>query len=256
MAVCGIWLIVSLKKKRVHHHNTPLDRVTAALLLPIVPVVVASASGGIVAEVLPNRDHAVTTLVVSYILWGLGESFSFIVMAVYFTRLQIHNLPPKEVIVSVFLPIGPLGQGVFGIQQLGKFALAVLPKTSAFGSVDSDGLHGGEVFYGIGIFAAFIMWGAALGWLSFALIAVLSIKSFPFNMGWWGFTFPLGVFTTCTGLLAKELSSTFLSIVTTVRNCGAPGDLGSLAAHVSHIDSVLVGVTPLARGGCQNDQTR
>ncbi len=176
------------------------------------------------AEVLPNHDHVVTTLVVSYILWGLGQAFSFMVLVIYFLRLQIHDLPPKEVIVSVFLPIGPLGQGGFGIQQLGKVSLAILPKTAAFGSVDADVLHGGGVLYVLGVFAALLMWGAALGWLSFALITILSIKSFPFNMGWWGFTFPLGVFTTCTGLLAKELSSPFLSVVTMVRksdrSCG------------------------------------
>ncbi len=76
------------------------------------------------------------------------------------------------------------------------------------------------MLYVIGVFAAFVMWGCALGWLAFALITMFSIRSFPFNMGWWGFTFPLGVFTTCTSLLAKELSSTFFSVLTMVRGPG------------------------------------
>ncbi len=39
---------------------------TAAWLLPIVPTIVASASGGIVAEVLPNPQHALITVITSY----------------------------------------------------------------------------------------------------------------------------------------------------------------------------------------------
>ncbi|CAK7217207.1 Plasma membrane sulfite pump involved in sulfite metabolism [Sporothrix bragantina] len=210
----------------VHHHRNQLSHMTAALLLPVVPVVVASASGGLIADVLPNKSHAVTTLVTSYILWGLGEVFSFFIMTVYFLRLQIHDLPPREVIVSVFLPIGPLGQGGFAIQQLGKTAYKLLPATGAFnGSVidtstpnilQATAQYGGTVLYMAGVLGALFCWGAALGWLAFAIISIMTTKSFPFNMGWWGFVFPLGVLTTCTGMLATELSSTFFKVITMI----------------------------------------
>jgi tellurite resistance protein TehA-like permease len=201
----------------MHRHKIQLQQTTAALLLPVVPAVVASASGGIIAEVLPNKDHAITTLVTSYILWGIGESMTMAILAMYFHRLMLHNLPPRELIVSVFLPVGPLGQGGFGIQQLGKVALQLLPSTQAFGPAGSDAMHGGEVLYYLGVFLAFVMWGAGLGWLIIAAASIITTSHFPFNMGWWGFTFPLGVFTTCTGMLAKELSSTFFSVLTMVR---------------------------------------
>jgi tellurite resistance protein TehA-like permease len=32
-----------------------------------------------------------------------------------------------------------------------------------------------------------------------------------FNMGWWGFVFPLGVFTSATIILSTELRSTFMA---------------------------------------------
>lgn len=209
----------------VHHHRNQLSHMTAALLLPVVPVVVASASGGLMAEILPSHAHAVTTLVTSYILWGLGMVFSFFIMTVYFLRLQIHDLPPREVIVSVFLPIGPLGQGGFAIQQLGKVAYQLLPATGAFNgdlisdsaslsASDAASVYGGTVLYMIGILAGLFLWGAALGWLAFALISIMTTKSFPFNMGWWGFVFPLGVLTSCTGMLATELDSAFFRVIT------------------------------------------
>ncbi|CAK7237124.1 Plasma membrane sulfite pump involved in sulfite metabolism [Sporothrix eucalyptigena] len=199
----------------MHRHRPGLENITAALLLPIVPAVVAAASGGIVAEVLPNKTHAFTTIIASYVLWGIGEAFSACVLALYFHRLTIHSIPPKEVIVSVFLPIGPLGQGGFGIQQLGKVAMDILPQLGAFTSVAS---RAGEMLYVVGVFLALVMWGFALVWLSFALISIVTVtlQHFPFNMGWWGFTFPLGVLATCTGALATNLDSEFFKVSTMI----------------------------------------
>ena len=90
-----------------------LSTMTAAWLLPIVATIVAAASGNIVAEVLPNPNHALWTVIVSYVLWGTGVPLAMFVLVIYFQRLTVHKPPPREVIVSVFLPLGPLGQGGF-----------------------------------------------------------------------------------------------------------------------------------------------
>lgn len=201
----------------MQRHRPVLENVTAALLLPIVPAIVASATGGIVAEALPDHGRAFTTLITSYILWGIGESLSACVLALYFHRLTIRSLPPKEVIVSVFLPIGPLGQGGFSIQQLGKVAMKVLPETRAFGALGANTVRGGEVLYVLGVFLAMVMWGFGLVWLFFAVVSLATTRPFPFNMGWWGFTFPLGVLATCTGSLAVNLDSAFFKVATMVR---------------------------------------
>lgn len=200
----------------MHRHKPGLSNTTAALLLPIVPTVVAAATGGIVAEALPNNGHALATLIASYVLWGIGECLSACVLALYFHRLTIHSLPPKDVIVSVFLPVGPLGQGGFGIQQLGKVAVKILPQTSAFAAAGVDIVRGAEMLYVLGVFIGMIMWGFALVWVCFALISLATIRDFPFNMGWWGFTFPLGVWATCTSMLAINLSSEFFKVATMV----------------------------------------
>ncbi|OAQ63154.1 C4-dicarboxylate transporter/malic acid transport protein [Pochonia chlamydosporia 170] len=200
----------------MHRHKPGLSNTTAALLLPIVPTVVAAATGGIVAEALPDHGHALTTLVASYVLWGIGECLSACVLALYFHRLTIHSLPPKEVIVSVFLPVGPLGQGGFGIQQLGKVAVQLLPQTAAFRASGVDVLRGAETLYVLGVFMGMIMWGFALVWVCFALISLATIRDFPFNMGWWGFTFPLGVWATCTTMLAVNLDSTFFKVASMI----------------------------------------
>ncbi|OAA61376.1 C4-dicarboxylate transporter/malic acid transport protein [Cordyceps fumosorosea ARSEF 2679] len=210
MATC-----ISMPFIVMHWHRPGLEHTTAALLLPIVPTIVAAATGGIVAEALPSPDRALTTLVASYVLWGIGEALSACVLALYFHRLTVHDLPPREVIVSVFLPVGPLGQGGFGIQQLGRVALARLPQTTAF-SIGLDPARAAEVLYVLGVFLALVMWGFALLWVCFALISLATTAHFPFNMGWWGFTFPLGVWGTCTAALAMNLDSDFFKIATMI----------------------------------------
>lgn len=182
---------------------------TAAWLLPIVACVVAAASGGVVASVLPDPNHALITIITGYVLWGMGIPLALVIMAIYFHRLAIHKLPPQEVIVSVFLPLGPMGQGGYGIMQLGAMASEIFPKTNT--------LHpmAGEVLYVLGWMIAVTMWGFGLVWLFFA-VASISRSKFPFNTGWWGFTFPIGVFAMSTISMAEELPSGFFKVLGTV----------------------------------------
>ncbi|KAF2761031.1 hypothetical protein EJ05DRAFT_461677 [Pseudovirgaria hyperparasitica] len=188
-----------------------LGSITAAWLLPIVATIVAAASGGIVASVLENVQHAWWTVVFSYVMWGCGVSLAMIVLVVYFTRLTLHDLPPREVIVSVFLPLGPFGQGAFGIMQLGKVSMDLFPKTNSIPAAP----FAGQILYTVGIMIALLMWGAGLAWLFFA-VASISRSKFPFNIGWWGFTFPLGVYTVATTTLAQELPSLFFKVLGTI----------------------------------------
>jgi tellurite resistance protein TehA-like permease len=164
----------------MHRHKPDLHNITAALLLPIVATVVASATGGIVAESLPSVDRAMLTLIISYLLWGIGQFFSAIVLALYFHRLTLHSLPAKEAIVSVFLPIGPLGQGGFGIQQLGKVARVVVPKTTAFDS----SIYSGDILYVTG---TLLLYSCGVQVLSGCrLPSPVSLRSISFHSTWDG----------------------------------------------------------------------
>jgi tellurite resistance protein TehA-like permease len=160
-------------------HDSQLSNMTAAWLLPIVSTIVASASGGIVASVLPNPNQALLTVIASYILWGTGVPFAMFVLVMYFHRLTIYQLPPRAVIVSVFLPLGPLGQGGFGIMQLGKVAMDVFPQTQSLAAAPDAG----KTLYVLGFGVAIVMWGFGCVWLFLALASIVRSKRFPFNMG-------------------------------------------------------------------------
>ena len=218
-AMISVIICMFLPFAIMYMHTTPVNKLqsmTAVWLLPIVSTIVASASGGIVAEALYDAGHythAFWTMVTSYVLWGTGVPLAMVILVMYFHRLTVHKLPPREVIVSVFLPLGPLGQGGFGIMQLGKVARLVLPKIP--GSLGGlEGLAGNDL-YVFGFVCAIIMWGYGLVWLFFALASITRSK-FPFNMGWWAFTFPLGVYCVSTTTLAAELPSTFFKVLGTI----------------------------------------
>ncbi|PYI20097.1 malate permease [Aspergillus violaceofuscus CBS 115571] len=199
-----------------HGSETQLSSMTAVWLLPIVSCIVAASSGAIVADVLPNPQHALWTVLVSYILWGIGLPLALMVMVIYLQRLTLHKLPPKAVIVSVFLPLGPLGQGGFGIMKLGRAAQTIFPQTQTLEAGSGSGSGSGAVFYTMGFLVGLILWSFGLVWLFLAIASIARCRSFPFNIGWWGFTFPLGVFATSTCQLGKELPSEFFRVLGTI----------------------------------------
>ncbi|KAJ0423297.1 voltage-dependent anion channel [Aspergillus carlsbadensis] len=190
--------------------ETQLSSMTAVWLLPIVSCVVAASSGAMVADILPNPHHALWTVIVSYILWAIGLPLALMVMVIYLQRLTLHKIPPKAVIVSVFLPLGPLGQGGFGAMKLGKAAEKIFPQT---GTLDPSS---GPILSTVGFLIGLTLWSFGLVWLFFALASIVKCKTFPFNIGWWGFTFPIGVFTACTCQLGAELPSEFFRVLGTI----------------------------------------
>jgi tellurite resistance protein TehA-like permease len=74
----------------------------------------------------------------------------------------------------------------------------------------------GSMAYVLGIFISLLMWSFGLLWLVFAFATVLYSSPFPFNMGWWGFTFPLGVYAANTMELGVELDLMFFKVFGTV----------------------------------------
>jgi tellurite resistance protein TehA-like permease len=52
--------------------------------------------------------------------------------------------------------------------------------------------NAGETFYLLGLLLGLLLWGFAVVWFIVALIMIATAYPFPFNMGWWGFIFPVG----------------------------------------------------------------
>lgn len=192
-AVISLLVGIGVPFMMFNYHNHTLETVNGTWLLPVVSPIVSAATGGIIAEYLPPA-HARLTLMCSYILWGCGFPISVLVMAIYFQRLAIHHLPPRAAIVSVFLPLGPCGQGSFALLQFAKVVRQLAIDTGV-------GLGNGAMFdsetqimmanaiYAGTIPIALVIWGMGFFWFTVAIASVVKIgfseERFPFNMGWW-----------------------------------------------------------------------
>ncbi|KAJ9477224.1 putative Sulfite efflux pump SSU1 (putative) [Pseudozyma hubeiensis] len=197
------------------------EGITAALLLPIVPPITAAATGSVLAEILMHRypTYAFTIMVVSYLVLGIGLPLALLILVLYFQRLLLFKSPPRDVIISVFLPLGPCGQGGEACLHLGRVALHLFPTISTPASSGVPQLFSvGQAFYGAGLISAMFLFGLGIWWLCigvFTIIRELKRGKLGFNMGWWGLTFPFASLAICTARLAIELDSLTLKIVYT-----------------------------------------
>jgi tellurite resistance protein TehA-like permease len=77
----------------------------------------------------------------------------------------------------------------------------------------------GDVVLGLGVLGGAFLWGYGLWWLLLAALktSVFVRRGMPFNLGWWGFTFPLAVYALATLAFANATHLAFLSAIGAVR---------------------------------------
>ncbi len=189
------------------HQEHALQQMTAVWLLPIVACEVAASSGGLLLGHLAADTHAVAILLGSYVLWGVSVLPAFAILTILMLRLVLHKLPEKELAVSSWLALGPIGTAALAFLVLGHQAPTLM---ASLGLVQL-----GQLFQQAGILASLILLGFGLWWLGIAVLTTLhhAKQDLPFNLGWWGLTFPLGVYTLAILTLAQQLNLAFLYAV-------------------------------------------
>ncbi|KJZ33966.1 TDT family transporter [Pseudomonas fluorescens] len=199
---CGVLIPYMMFTRQEHS----IDQMTAVWLLPVVAAEVAAASGGLLAPHLADAHSQLVVLVTSYVLWAFSLPVAFSILTILLLRMALHKLPHENMAASSWLALGPIGTGALGMLLLGADAPAIFA---------ANGLPGiGEVAAGLGLVAGITLWGLGLWWMLIAvLITVRYLRDgIPFNLGWWGFTFPLGVYSLTTLKLASTLNLTFFSV--------------------------------------------
>lgn len=189
------------------HQEHALQQMTAVWLLPIVACEVAASSGGLLLGHLAADTHAVAILLGSYVLWGVSVLPAFAILTILMLRLVLHKLPEKELAVSSWLALGPIGTAALALLVLGHQAPTLM---ASLGLAQL-----GQFFQQVGILASLILLGFGLWWLGIAVLTTLhhAKQDLPFNLGWWGLTFPLGVYTLAILTLAQQLNLAFLYAV-------------------------------------------
>ena len=189
------------------HQEHALQQMTAVLLLPIVACEVAASSGGLLLGHLAADTHAVAILLGCYVLWGVSVLPAFAILTILMLRLVLHKLPEKEWAISSWLALGPIGTAALALLVLGHQAPTLM---ASLGLAQL-----GQLFQQAGILASLILLGFGLWWLGIAVLTTLhhAKQDLPFNLGWWGLTFPLGVYTLAILTLAQQLNLAFLYAV-------------------------------------------
>ncbi|WP_409279125.1 TDT family transporter [Pseudomonas defluvii] len=204
--LCGVAIPYLMFTRQEHS----IDQMTAVWLLPVVAAEVAAASGGLLAPHLADPHQQFQVLIVSYVLWAVSLPVAFSILTILLLRMALHKLPHASMAASSWLALGPIGTGALGMLLLGSDAPAVFA---------ANGLGGlGEIARGIGLIAGIVLWGCGLWWLLTAVLVTLRYMrhGMPFNLGWWGFTFPLGVYALATLKLAAWLELGFFKVIGSV----------------------------------------
>jgi len=185
---CGIGIPFMMFTRQEH----AIDQMTAVWLLPVVAAEVAAVTGGLIAPHLADPNAALSVLVVSYGLWALSVPLAMSILVILVLRMAIHKLPHAGMAASSWLSLGPIGTGALGMLVLGQATPAIFT-AAGLGQY-------GDAARGIGLIGGLLLWAYGLWWAAMAVLITLRYlrQGLPFNLGWWGYTFPLGVFSVAT----------------------------------------------------------
>jgi C4-dicarboxylate transporter/malic acid transport protein len=208
--LCGVAIPFAMFTRQDHS----IEKMTAIWLMPIVAAEVAAASGGLLVPHLAGAE-AFRILILSYAVWAFSVPLAMGILTILLLRLAVHKLPHRDMAASGWLALGPIGTGALGLLLLGADAPAALAGASL---PDVGPIAFGQFASGLGVIGGTMLWGYGVWWL---LLAVLTTRRYlregiPFNIGWWGFIFPLGVYAVATLALARATHLDFLLAISGV----------------------------------------
>ena len=190
----------------------------AVWLLPVVPLIVASSTGGLLSEALRPHSHtlALVSTAFSFVMLAMGLAFALMLITVYLLRLIIHSVPDPGLILSAFIVLGPLGQGGFSLLVNGMSISELLPLH--IGADFPQAPLAGQMIFAVCFCGAYAFWAIGIAWVVIAVcsiyhVVVLRHNKIAFNMGYWGMIFPNGVFALLIVELSRVLQSPFFKVI-------------------------------------------
>ena len=199
-------------KFRMVKQDHAIARMTAVWLLPVVTLIVASSSGGLLANAIREHSHtlALVTTGFSFTMVIIGLTIALMMITIYLLRLIIHGPPDPALILSAFVTLGPLGQGGFSLLVNGQDLSILLPLH--IGSNFPQSALAGQMLFAGCFIGAYVLWSLGIAWIILACISIAHVfrrAKIPFSLAQWGLIFPNGVFALCSVQLAKVLDSGF-----------------------------------------------
>ena len=174
-------------------------------------MIILSSTGATLSLHLDHRA-GVVILVVSFMAWSLGLGMCYIILVIYFWRLVKCKLPARDAIISCFLPVGPPGMAAYAIQNLAvglaahiseySYTLERAPQPPV--SAQTIGAIA-ESIHWLGVIFAFALLGLATFFLIEAFVSLWAKSPRSFNIGFWAFVFPCGVYSQALCVLGNDI---------------------------------------------------
>ena len=194
------------------------EHLKSVLLLAIIPMIVGTACSSIftMSELFTitfNRNIQLLTMTITALIWLHAIIFVFIILFLYFWSLYVFKIPPMSQVFTMFLVLGPMGQGSFGILLLTnniklyvdryyrpltdntEYNILLISVPWCFkimGMITSMGLLSMGYFFTIISLIAIISYSRKKDCTNTQTSSSSSSRIYHFHQGFWGATFPMG----------------------------------------------------------------
>ena len=215
--------ILLSKHGRSNFQTQTFSKMAAVWLLPVVTLIVASSTGGLLATAL--HPHSTTlaflTTGISLLMVIIGLSLAIMMITVYLARLIVHGPPDANLILSAFIVLGPLGQGGYSMLVNGANLATLFPVHNT-GEFPMSAVSG-QLLYSFCFCVAYILWSMGICWICIALLSIFSVvrrSGVPkFGLAYWGLIFPNGVYALLSVQLGVVLDSGFFRVFGSLWSC-------------------------------------
>ncbi|WP_103534166.1 TDT family transporter [Streptomyces sp. SM11] len=197
----GLLAAFAVPYRMITRHKMAADAAFGGWLMPLVPPMVSAAMGALLIPHTPPGQLRLTMTLACLAMFGISLIAALIIITLIYSRLMHHVAPAAATVPTLWIVLGPLGQSVTAAGLLANAAPTALPDPYA------RGLAVFALVFGV------VTWGFAMLWL--ALAAAVTLRTarttgLPFNLTWWGFTFPVGTCVTGSTVLADRTGSSAL----------------------------------------------
>ena len=161
-----------------------------------------------------------------YAMFGLSLIAALIIISMIWSRLAHYGTSGTARVPTLWIVLGPLGQGMTAAGLLGTYAAIALP-------AEPPGLAAGMAIFSV-LFGVPV-WGFSVLWI--ALATALTVRTLrrgmPFALTWWSLTFPVGTFVTGTTQLAIHTDLPAFRIAAALAYAGLLGTWGLVAVRTA-----------------------
>jgi tellurite resistance protein TehA-like permease len=187
------------------YHDHKLENMTGLWLLPFVACEVASASGNLLLPYIDINSQNII-FIVSFFLWTISIVLAFHILVILFYRLTIHKIPSSDLSATIWLPVGPMGTGSFAMFLFSD-------KSKLFYNSSLLSFFDMKIFSNLTMILGIVLWVVATWWVIIAILITFYYainKLLRFNLGFWGYTFPLGVYILATNQFFNKSKFTII----------------------------------------------